>query len=145
MKTNFKNILILFLFITICSSCSKTPSPEISGQTDQAFLQDITLLDASGKDVTAVKPVVPKTVVDLVTGLERLDVAGTPLIINVTVKAGTDLNNLYIRCILSSQSKFAKVGPVMGGYTNLSSPKVYTVTSQTGKNVNAYTIKVVSQ
>lgn len=144
MKTNFKNILILFLFITICSSCSKTPNPEISGQTDQAFMQDITLLDANGKDVIVTK-VIPKTVVDLTTGLERLDVAGTPLTINVTVKAGTDLTNLYIRCILSSQSKLAKVGPVMGGYINLSSPKAYTITSQTGKNVNVYTIKLVSQ
>ncbi|MES2276118.1 MAG: hypothetical protein V4592_08845 [Bacteroidota bacterium] len=144
MKNTLKHIFLMLLVITIGSGCSKTPSPAISSQVDQAFIQDIAVLDINAKDVIVSKAI-PKTVVDATTGNERLDVAGTPLTITVTVKTGTDLTNLNIRCTLSGQSKFAKVNPIMGYYTDASQPKTYTITSQTGKNINTYTVKVVTQ
>nr|WP_121273579.1 hypothetical protein [Pedobacter schmidteae] len=144
MKNSFKYIFLLLIIATTGGGCSKTDDPIISSQIDQAFIQDITLLDASAKDVVVSKSI-PKIVVDIASGNERLDVAGTPLNITVTAKTGTDLSNLFIRCILTGQSKFAKVSPEMGYYTSFSTPKTYTVTSQTGKNISVYTLKVVLQ
>jgi hypothetical protein len=139
----YKSFFMLLVCIT--AGCSKSPDIVISDQINQAFIQGITVQNTAWVDVTSTGGTnIPATVIDVKTGIERLSVAGTPLTITVTVKAGTDLTKLYVRSLLSSQSKFATVSPAMGVVGDFSTPKTYTLTSQTGKNVNVYTLKIVS-
>jgi hypothetical protein len=145
MNKIFKYIPALVFIVLLAYSCTKTAAPVISVQIDQAFIQDIIVWDTAGKDVTVTK-IFPKPVADVVTGIESIGIAQVnPINIIVTVKTGTNIAKLNVRFILSGQSKFATVNPVLGYIQDCSTINQFTITSLTGKNVNVYAVKVVSQ
>lgn len=129
---------MLFAMIAI-TGCKKDAIYEIGEKSDQAFIQDIAVMDENHVNLVVTKSV-PKITKDPVTDLESLSSANPEIV--VTVKSTADLTRLYVTCTLSSQSLYATVGPVMGKVVDLSQPKVYTITSQSKKNIVLYTIKV---
>jgi hypothetical protein len=114
----------------------------ISAQIDQAWIQDIAVTDTAGKDVTVTKTF-PKPVADPVTGIEGIGTpVPNPVSVTVKVKAGTDLTHLNVRFVLSGQSKFARVNPVLGTMQDCTKPLQYTITSLTGTNKNVYAVQI---
>lgn len=131
---------IFFLF----SACSKADDQPIGDKSDQAWIQDVVVYDATQTELTVTK-VIPKIITDPVTNIETADTTGgkvTPIPIVITVKAGVDIKQLNIRFTLSSQSKYAKVSPVLGHIENFTAPRNYTITSQSGKNINIYNLQI---
>ncbi|NIG57347.1 hypothetical protein [Chitinophaga sp. Cy-1792] len=136
----YKYIIAAFLFIS-AYACSKADLQPIGAKSDQALVQDIVVSDTTQNDVSASKSV-PKIVTDPVTNVEKLASPNDPLQIIVTLKPGTDIKNLNVRFVMSSQSKYAKVSPVLGHMGDYTNGGTYTVTSQSGKNVNVYTLVI---
>ena len=134
-------IVVLFAIIAI-TGCKEDPIYEIGEKSDQAFIQDIAVMDENHVNMVVTK-VVPKITKDPVTDLESLPLVNPEIL--VTVKSTADLTRLYVTCTLSSQSLYATVSPAMGKIVDLSQPKVYTITSQSKKNKVLYTIKVTKQ
>lgn len=135
-------IPVLLLIAAIIFGCTKTTAPVISPQIDQAFIQDIVVLDTAGKDVSVTKTF-QKPTVDPVTGLETLGAAqANPINVVVTIKPGTDKTKLNVRFVLSGQSKNATVSPVLGYLKDFTSTTQYTITSLTGANKNIYAVQI---
>ncbi|MBV8250979.1 MAG: hypothetical protein JO154_00105 [Chitinophaga sp.] len=136
----YKYLIAAFLFITVYA-CSKADDQPIGAKSDQALVQDVSVTDSLQNDVIATKSV-PKIVTDPISNVEKLDQPTNPLVITVTLKPGTDIKNINVRFTLSSQSKYAKVSPALGHMGDYSAGGNYTVTSQSGKNVNVYALVI---
>lgn len=116
---------------------------EIGEASDQAFISNMNVYDKDMKSVLASKSIPGTAVGD--DGIERFKEADAVPEIVLKVKSGTDLTHLILTATLSSQSSYAQISPAMGIAMDLTSPREFTVTSQSGKNVLRYKITVETE
>ena len=142
-KYSFHILLVLLSLLAGACYDYDDVTHEIGEASDQAFISNMNVYDKDMKSVLKSKNI-PATQVGN-DGIERFKEANAMPKIILTVKSGTDLSCLILTATLSSQSSYAKISPVMGTLMDLSSPREFTVTSQSGKNVLKYKVTVETE
>lgn len=133
MKNRYIILIATAMLGTVFLACNKNLPIDEDGllitTRQECFVSNFELL---GKDFVSVRSVAP--VIDTV--------AQT---INVTVNFGTDLKNLYPQFTLATDCKLDPKVTGMVDFSNLASPKVYTVVSGNRKIRKPYTVYIKVQ
>ena len=142
-KYSFHILLVLLSLLAGACYDYDDVTHEIGEASDQAFISKMNVYDKDMKNVLASQSIPATTVGD--DGIERFKEADAVPEILLKVKSGTDLTHLILTATLSSQSSYAKISPAMGIAMDLTSPREFTVTSQSGKKVLKYKVTVETE
>lgn len=137
--------IVYVLLLLLMSACYDYDDVtyEIGEASDRAFITNMNVYDKEMKSVLVSRTIPATAIGD--DGVERFKEATDAPEIVLTVKAGTDLSELFITATLSSQSSYATISPAMGRLMDMTSPHQFTVTSQSGKNKLIYNIIVIEK